>query len=166
MKTNRILAGGLALALAALVSTTSFAAQAAKPGSPAKAKATRVARVHKAAPTGKINLNTLSASELTSLPGSVGNTRAVHSQQASSGQPIPGAHQPRRALDGLAGPSGEDAWWARSGSRRRLRRPVAVPDSRPPLCGLLHPVALTVVFDTERLPAEHVALPVRGTAPR
>jgi hypothetical protein len=31
LKTNRILIGGLALALAALVSTTSFAAQAAKP---------------------------------------------------------------------------------------------------------------------------------------
>jgi competence protein ComEA len=69
MKMNRILAGGLAFALAALVSTTSFAAQTApaKPGS--SAKSSRAARVHKAAPAGKVNLNTASASELASLPG-------------------------------------------------------------------------------------------------
>jgi competence protein ComEA len=67
IKTNRILAGGLALALAALASTPGFAATAAKPDSPAKAN--RAARAHKAAPAGKINLNTASASELASLPG-------------------------------------------------------------------------------------------------
>ena len=33
-------------------------------------------------------------------------------QQASS-RPIPGAYQPRRTLDWLAGPSREDAWWER-----------------------------------------------------
>jgi len=75
MKMNRIVAGGLALALAALVSTTGFAAPAAKSASsaksaaPAKAKATRVARVQKAAPAGKVNINTASATELSSLPG-------------------------------------------------------------------------------------------------
>jgi len=54
----------------------------------------------------------------------------------------------------------------RSGLRRRLRRPVACPPfSTPRLRGLLHPAALSVVFLTERLPAEHAALPVRGTAP-
>jgi murein DD-endopeptidase MepM/ murein hydrolase activator NlpD len=51
-------------------------------------------------------------------------------QQASSGRLIPGAHRPRRALDWLAGPSREGAWWPRSGLRRRLRRPVARPYSR------------------------------------
>jgi competence protein ComEA len=73
MKVNRIVACGLALALAALVSTTGFAAPAAKSSAPAKssssAKATRVARVKKAAPAGKVNLNTATAAELTALPG-------------------------------------------------------------------------------------------------
>jgi comEA protein len=72
-KMNRVLVGGLALALAALVSTPSFAAQtaAAKPAkSASSAKATRASsRVHKAAPTGKVNLNTASAAELSALPG-------------------------------------------------------------------------------------------------
>jgi competence protein ComEA len=77
MKMNRILAGGLALALAALVSTTSFAAQTATAKPASSAKSTRAARVHKAAPTGKVNLNTASASELSALPG-VGEKLAAH----------------------------------------------------------------------------------------
>jgi len=84
-KMNRILAGGLALALAALVSTTSFAAQTAKPAS--SAKATRASRVHKAAPTGKVNLNTATASELSTLPG-VGEklaARIVEHRQKTGG---------------------------------------------------------------------------------
>src|SRR5262245_43882757 len=66
MKVNRIVVGGLAVVLAALGSTTGFAAPAAKSASPAKAK---TARVHKATPAGKVNLNTASASELSALPG-------------------------------------------------------------------------------------------------
>jgi len=86
MKTNKILVGGLALALAALVSTTSFAGQtAAKTTSPAKA--TRTSRVNKAAPAGKVNLNTASASELATLPG-VGDELAAriveHRQKTGS----------------------------------------------------------------------------------
>ena len=98
----------------------------------------------------------------------VGNRKGGFARkQASSGRPIPGACQPRRPLDWLAGPFREDAGWPRSGSRRRLRRPVARPPfSTPRLRGLLHPAALTVVLLTERLPAEHAALPVRGAAPR
>jgi hypothetical protein len=38
---------------------------------------------------------------------------------------MPGAHHPRRALEWLVGPSREDAWWARSGSMRRLRRTLS-----------------------------------------
>jgi len=86
-KMNRVLVGGLALALAALVSTTSFAAQtaAAKPAS--SAKATRAVRVHKAAPAGKVNLNTASVAELSALPG-VGEklaARIVEHRQKTGG---------------------------------------------------------------------------------
>jgi hypothetical protein len=42
--------------------------------------------------------------------------------------------------------------------------PWPVPRSRPPLRGLRHPAALSVVFVPERLAAEHAALPERGTA--
>ena len=54
----------------------------------------------------------------------------------------------------------DPARWAGSAT------PWPVPHSRPPLRDLLHPAALTVVLLTKRLPAEHAALPVRGTAPR
>ena len=37
--------------------------------------------------------------------------------------------------------------------------PWPVPRSRPPLRGLRHPAALTVVFVTERLAAQDAALP-------
>jgi hypothetical protein len=74
---------------------------------------------------------------------------------------------PAPAGSGLArGTCTGEGLWPRSGSRRRLRRPVARPPFSTPLRGLLHPATLTVVLVTERLAAKHAALPERWTARR
>ena len=100
----------------------------------------------------------------------VGSRRPVHASTALCGPPRGVSF---RALSDPGGP-----WTGSLGLHGR--RPVAsirlealgsagpwpIPRSRPPLRGLRHPATLTVVFVTERLAAEHAALPVRGAAPR
>ena len=56
--------------------------------------------------------------------------------------------------------------WPRSGSRRRPPPPGGSSPVVDPLRGLRHPATLTLVLVTERLAAEHPALPIRGTARR
>jgi hypothetical protein len=94
-------------------------------------------------------------------------------QITGEASPVPPRGGSFRALSDLGGP------WAGSLDLHG-RMPVAsirleaqasaapwpIPRSRPPLRGLRRPAALSVVFVTERLAAEHAALPERGTAPR